>query len=50
MAEGTTLCQQMDGTTDKRWEGHFPWSSQAKQLLQVLRNFLINAEHGTTKP
>ena len=36
VGEGTTLCQQMDGTMDKRWEGQFPWSSQAKHLLQVL--------------
>ena len=25
---GATLCQQQDGTLDKRWDGTFPWSAQ----------------------
>ena len=32
--EGFTHCQTMDGTVDKRWEGQFPWTTQAKQLLR----------------
>lgn len=32
--EGTTTCQQVDGTVDKRWDGAFPWSSEAKRQLR----------------
>ena len=34
MAEGTTTCQQVDGTVDKRWDKTFPWSADAKRLLR----------------
>ncbi len=43
--EGTTICQQVDGTVDKRWEADFGWSGDAKRLLRDFfgsRDFRLN--------
>lgn len=43
--DGSATCQQVDGTLDKRWEGTFPWSSQAQALLRDFfgsRDFRLN--------
>ena len=39
------ICQQVDGTIDKRWEAGFPWSADAKRLLRDFfgsRDFRLN--------
>lgn len=33
-AQEIISCKQVDGKADNRWEGEFPWSTQAKRLLQ----------------